>query len=147
LKQLKDLLMILLLGFVLTGCSLKYDLHPPLTSSAEYEKSVKQNVVYVYDNQQDKKFIRGMTELKSVDLKIGNVENPVSWLAQSLEKEYLSHNISLTLTTDAALKTSADATLTVNKYQIVNSRSSDFHPYVAFHSFPELLQIQTLRSS
>ena len=134
-KQLIRLTIIMLLGFVLTGCSLKYDLHPPITSSAEYEKSVKQNVVYVYDNRQDKKFMKGMTALEGVDLKIGNVDDPVSWLAQSLEKEYLSHNISVTFTTDEALKTSADATLTVNKYQIMNSRASGFHPYIAFHSF------------
>lgn len=134
-KQLTSLSIIMLLGLVLTGCSLKYDLHPPITSSAEYEKNMKQNVVYVYDNRQDKKFMKGMGALASVDLKIGNVENPISWLAQSLEKEYLSHNISVTFTTDETLKTSADATLTVNKYEIMNSRTSGFHPYVALHSF------------
>lgn len=134
-KQLVCLPIIMLLGFVLTGCSLKYDLHPPITSSAEYEKSVKQHVVYVDDNRQDTEFMKGMTALEGVDLKIGNVNDPVSWLAQSLEKEYLSHNISVTFTTDEALKTTADATLTVNKYQIINSRTSGFTPYVAFHLF------------
>jgi hypothetical protein len=135
LKQLSSLPIILLLGFILTGCSLKYDLHPPINSSAEYEETVTQKVVYVYDNREDKQFIKGMTGLERVDLKIGNVDNPVSWLAQSLEKEYLSHNISVTFTTDETLKMSADATLTVSKYQIINSRTSGFHPYVAFHSF------------
>ena len=136
-KRLINLLIIMLLGFVFTGCSLKleYDLHPPISSSAGYEKSTKQNVVYVYDNRQDKKFIKGMTALKSVDINIGNVDDPVSWLAQSLEKEYLSHNISATFTTDKTFENSADATLTVNKYQIINSRTSGFHPYVAYHSF------------
>ncbi len=134
-KQLVSLPIIMLLGFILTGCSLKYDLHPPITSSAEYEKNVEQHVVYVVDNRQDKEFMKGMTALEGVDLKIGNVNDPVSWLAQSLEKEYLSHNISVTFTTDMALKTTADATLTVNKYQIINSRTSSFTPYVAFHLF------------
>ncbi len=134
-KQLTKFPIILLLGFVLTGCSLKYDLNPPITSSAEYGKNVKKNIVYLYDNRQDKKFIKGITGLEAIDLKIGNVEDPVSWLANSLEKEFLSHNISVTFTTDAALKTFADATLTVNKYQIVNSRTTGFHPYIAFHSF------------
>ena len=134
-KQLSRLTTIILLGFILTGCSLKYDLHPSITSSAEYEKSTTQKVIYVYDNRQDKKFIKGITGLAGIELNIGNVDDPVSWLAQSLEKEYLSHKISVTFTTDKALKSSADATLTVNKYQIINSRISGFHPYVAIHIF------------
>ncbi len=135
-KQLINVPIIFLLGLVLTGCSLKYDLNPPINSTAEYENATKkQNIVYVYDNRQDKKFIKGMTGLASVDLNIGNVDDPVTWLAQSLEKEFLSHNISVTYTRDDSLKSSADATLTVNKYQIINSRTSGFHPYVAYHSF------------
>ena len=128
-----------ILGLILTGCSLKYDLHPPISSSAEYEKSTKLHVVYVEDNRQDKKFITGITGLKSIDLQIGNVDDPVSWLAQSLEKDFLSHNITVTFTTDKALKMSADATVTVNTYQIINSRTSGFHPYVAYHSFAGII--------
>lgn len=138
-KQFINLPIIVILGLILTGCSLKYDLHPPISSSAEYEKSAKLKVVYVEDNRQDKKFITGITGLKSIDLKIGNVNDPVSWLAQSLEKEFLSHNITVTFTTDTTLKMSADATLTVNKYQIINSRTSGFHPYVAYHSFAGII--------
>ncbi len=135
-KQLIHLPIIILLGFVLTGCSLKYNLHPPINSTAEYGKGLeKQKVVYVSDNRQDKKFIKGITGLSKIDLVIGNVDDPIAWLAQQLEKEFSSHNISVTFTNNEALKSSADATLTVNKYQIINSRSSGFHPYVAFHLF------------
>lgn len=135
-KQFIYVPIIFLLGLVLTGCSLKYDLNPPINSTAAYEENTrKQKIVYVNDNRQDKKFIKGMTGLASVDLNIGNVEDPVAWLAQSLEKEFLSHNISVSFTTDTSQKSIADATLTVNKYQIINSRTSGFHPYVAYHSF------------
>jgi hypothetical protein len=135
-KQFIYVPIIFLLGLVLAGCSLKYDLNPSINSTAAYEENTrKQKIVYVNDNRQDKKFIKGMTGLASVDLNIGNVEDPVAWLAQSLEKEFLSHNISVSFTTDTSQKNTSDATLTVNKYQIINSRTSGFHPYVAYHSF------------
>lgn len=135
-KQLTQLVLVTLLGLFFTGCSLTYDLNPPISSSGKYESAgQKQKVVYVVDKRQDKKFIRGMTGLQSVDLTIGNVEEPIAWLAQNLEKEFLSHEISVQFTLDAAMKDSADAILTVNRFQIINSRTSGFHPYVAYHSF------------
>jgi len=141
LKQLISIPIIMLLGFVLTGCSLKYDLNPPINSTAAYEEITKeQKIVYVNDNREDKKFIKGIKGLAGVDLKIGNVEDPVAWLAESLEKEFLSHNISVSFTTDTSQKSSADATLIVNKYQIINSRASSFHPYVAYHSFSGIIK-------
>jgi len=135
-RQLMKVSIIFLIGFVLTGCSLKYNLNPPMSSTARYENNTnKQHVVYVYDNRQDKKFIKGMTGLASIDLKIGNVDDPVSWLAQALEKEFSSHDIAVQFTTDDKQKDSADVILTVTKYQIVNSRTSGFHPYIAYHFF------------
>lgn len=128
---------IFLAGLVLlAGCSLKYNLNPPLKSTAEYEQTAKkQHIVYVYDNREDKKFVKGVGGLASIDLSIGNVDDPVGWLSQSLEKEFLSHNISAKFTRDDSQKSSSDAILTVNKYQIINSRASGFHPYVAYHCF------------
>jgi hypothetical protein len=141
-KQSMNATIIFLAGLVLlAGCSLKYNLNPPITSTAEYEQAAKKmNIVYVYDNRQDKKFIKGMTGLASVNLNIGNVDDPVTWLSQSLEKEFLSHNISVKFTRDDSLKSSADAILTVNKYQIINSRTSGFHPYVAYHCFSGIIK-------
>ena len=135
-RQFANLVSIVLLGVVLTGCSLKYDLNPPITSSAEYEMgSGKQHVVYVVDNRQDKTFMKGITGLSKIDLSIGNVADPIAWLAQNLEREFLSHDIPITFTNDESLKSSADITLKVDTYQIINSRASGFHPYVAFHTF------------
>ena len=135
-KQFIQLPLIILLGFVLTGCSLKYNLNPPISSTAEYENDQKeQQIVYVKDNRQDQQFIKGMTGLKDIDIRIGNVDDPISWLAQSLEQEFASHGISIKFTDDTALEGSADTILTVTKYQIINSRTSGFHPYVAYHSF------------
>ena len=128
--------LIILFGFVLTGCSLTYNLNPPISSTAEYEQGTKkQEIVYINDNRQDQNFIKGMSGLKNIDITIGNVEDPIAWLAQSLEQEFISHNISVKFTTDKALEDSADAVLTVDKYQIINSRTSGFHPFVAYHSF------------
>ena len=135
-KRFLQLTLIILLGFVFTGCSLKYNLNPPIVSDAEYlEESKKEKVVYIDDKRQDQNFIIGMTGLKGINIKIGNVENPIYWLAQSLELEFSSHNVSVKFTHDVALSGSADAILTVNEYQIINSRTSGFHPYIAYHSF------------
>ena len=50
-KQFIQLPLIIFLGFVLTGCSLKYNLNPPISSIAEYENDQKeQQVAYVKDN-------------------------------------------------------------------------------------------------
>lgn len=50
-KQFIQLQLIIFLGFVLTGCSLKYNLNPPINSIVEYENDQKeQQVAYVKDN-------------------------------------------------------------------------------------------------
>ena len=143
-KRFIQLSLFIFLGFFLTGCSLKYDLHPSISSTAEYEEDLeKQKVVYLKDNRQDKVFIKGIGGLQSIDIKIGNIEDPINWLAQSLEKEFASHKISIKFSTDQKLEVSADAILTVNKYQIINSRTSSYHPFVAYHSFSGTINSST----
>ncbi len=145
-KSLSHFCMILLVGFFLTGCSLSYDLNPQISSTAEYEQgSQKQKTIFVKDNRSDKQFIKGVTGLSGVTLEIANVKDPVNWLSQSLQQEFQGHGIStVTFTNDPAMEQSADATLVVDRYMIINSRKSGFHPYIAFHSFSGKIQSSDL---
>ena len=133
-KKLTYLVIVLISALSFSGCSLKYDLNPPLNSSAAYDQGGKeQRVVYVVDNRVDKEFTKGLTGLQNVKISIGNVDDPVAWLASSLEEEFKSHEIHVQVTSDAEMQDSADAILTINRYEIISARSTGFHPYVAYH--------------
>jgi len=137
------------LGGILNGCSLKYDLNPPIISTAEYENTLNdKKIIYVVDKREDTKFIEGVASvLKNVKLEIGNVEEPVLWLSDSLEREFLSHGLNVEFSTDKKLEDVADATLVIHKYKILNSRTSGFHPYVAYHLFSGEILSESIETS
>lgn len=140
-KSIVRIFLLVLTGFVLTGCSLSYDLNPPITSSAEFEQGGKSQIlVFVKDARSDKQFIKGITGLEGVSMSISNVKNPVEWLSESLQQEFLSHGITITFSNDPAKESAADTILTVDSYTIINSRKSGFHPFVTFHSFSGKIQ-------
>ncbi|OGQ94369.1 MAG: hypothetical protein A2521_09865 [Deltaproteobacteria bacterium RIFOXYD12_FULL_57_12] len=139
---------IVLLGFFCTGCSLTYNLNQPVPPTVTYDLAVKKNeiIMNIIDNRVDTKFTKGITGLQSLDIKIGNVNDPIAWLAESLNNEFRNRGISIKINNKDDNVASPDIVLTINKYQIVSSRTSGFHPYVAYHSFSGKLQNNELNS-
>jgi hypothetical protein len=132
---------IVLLGLVCTSCSLSYNLNPPISSTAQYDQDKEeQRIIHLVDNRANKQFSEGIGPLKNIDISIGNVEDPIVWLAESLQTEFTARGLSIEVTKEKPIPNSPDLVLTINKYQIISSRTSGFHPYVAYHSFAGKLQ-------
>lgn len=128
--------MLAMLGFFLTGCSLSYNLNPTISSVDKYEVGQKKEMVLrIKDNRIDTEFMKGISNMNAIKLNINNVDDPIAWIAKSLESEFNSRGVDIKITTDEANKKSDDIVLTVNKFQILNSRASAYHPYVAYHLF------------
>lgn len=134
--KLLQLPIIVMLGLILSGCSLTYDLNPSTGASPNYDLIAKKDItIQVVDERTDKKFAKGITGLEGVDINIGNVDDPIVWLAQAMQAEFDDRGIPVIIVTELTKGQSADFKLKVNKYQIISSRTSGFHPYVAYHSF------------
>ncbi len=131
----------ILFGLFFTGCSLTYNLNPPVSSEVHYDKGADKKLsLQIVDARQDQTFIKGITNLEAVTLNIGNVSDPIAWLAQSLQNEFKARGIAAEVYSGDTTKKSPDYTLTVDKYQILSSRTSGFHPFVAYHSFAGKIQ-------
>lgn len=139
--KLFHLTIMVILGFICTGCSLTYNLNPPISSVAQYDQEKSgQRTIYIIDDRTDKQFSKGIGPLAGIEINIGNVEDPIVWFAQSLQNEFVARGISVQVSTEEPKSNSSDIILIINKYQILSSRSSGFHPYVAYHSFSGKLQ-------
>jgi hypothetical protein len=139
--KFSNVIIIVLLGLICTGCSLSYNLNPPISSTALYDQDKEERkIIHIIDNRVDKQFSQGIGPLKDIDIKIGNVEDPIVWFAESLQNEFTARGISIEITTEKPTPNSPHLVLTINKYQIISSRKSGFHPYIAYHSFAGTLQ-------
>lgn len=139
--KLFHLPILVMLGFICTGCSLKYDLNPAVSSMAQFDQDkAAQRTIYVIDDRRDKQFSKGIGGLGSIPINIGNVEDPIVWFAESLQNEFVARGISAKVSTEEPTTNPSNLILTINKYQIISARASGFHPYVAYHSFSGKLQ-------
>jgi len=143
-NKIYQLMFIALLGFICTGCSLTYNLNPPLSptsSQSQYDPvEQQQQTIHIVDNRTDKQFSKGMGPLEGITINIGNVTDPIAWFADSLEKEFAARGIPVRVTTEQADPGSSDPNLVIDTYKIISYRRSGFHPYVAYHSFTGILQ-------
>ncbi len=145
--HLLKLTFIVVLGFICTGCSLKYNLNPPVSSTVQYAQNKEmQRTIHIIDNRLDKQFSKGLGPLSGIDIKIGNAEDPIAWFAESLQNEFTARGVSIKVITDQPKPDSTDLILTINKYQITSYRASGFHPYVAYHTFAGKLQSTDLNN-
>lgn len=121
--------------YSVSGCSLKYKIDDPAVSAFTYQNVDKKPVVMrIVDNRNDKKFVQGISGLKNVNIIFENVEDPMVWLAQGLEKEFVARGVPMKVVAgDSASQ--ADVTLSVEKYQVVNHRASGFSAWEAYHVF------------
>lgn len=126
---------VIVLAGLFAGCSLKYTINEPKVSGIKYDIAEKKHfVMQVVDQRSDKNFHQGISNLKNLKLELENVEDPIKWLSQTLEKEFIARGISLEITSKE-LKNPPDLVLTVKKYQIVSRRVSGFSPWESYHSF------------
>jgi hypothetical protein len=129
------LTLVVILAGLFTGCSLKYTITDPKVSGIQYDITEKKHfVMQVVDQRSNKDFNQKTSNLKNVQLDLANVEDPIKWLSQSLEKEFAALGISLEITSKD-LKSPPDLVLMVKKYQIVSRRVSGFSPWESSHSF------------
>jgi hypothetical protein len=135
-RKLFALFTLFVIAFVGTGCSLKYKIDEPAGSGFTYQNVAdkKPVVMRVVDNRNDKKFVQGISGLKSVNIVFENVDDPMGWLGNELQKEFVSRGVPMQVVPNGSAAP-ADVTLTVEKYQVVNHRASGFSAWEAYHIF------------
>ena len=131
------------LTLITTGCSLKYTIDEPAVSHFSYQNVDKKPIIMkVIDQRDDKNFFIGVSNLSKVGLSISNIQEPVPWLAKSLEKEFAARGVPVqAITTD--IGDGANVTLTVKKFQIVNHRVTGFSAWESYHLFLGQLSMGT----
>lgn len=126
---------VIVLAVLFAGCSLKYTIPEPKVSGIQYDIAEKKHfVMKVVDQRTDKNFHQKISNLKNVNIELENVEDPIMWLSQNMEKEFLARGIPLEITAKD-LQNPPDLLLTIKKYQIVSRRVSGFSPWESYHSF------------
>jgi len=141
--KIHQLMLVALLGFISTGCSLKYNLNPAFSPNAQSQYGSldqQQKTIHIVDNRTDKQFSKGLGPLERITINIGNVSDPIAWFADSLQKEFTARGIPVRVTAEPSAPGSTDPELVIDTYQVVSYRRSGFHPYVAYHSFAGILQ-------
>lgn len=120
---------------LVTGCSLSYTIHDPQVSSFKYDSvATKKLVIRVVDQRKDLIFQRPISNLRNIKIELKNVEDPIKWFANALEKELTARGIPAEVTTSDK-PDAADIILTIKTYQIVSHRMTGFSPWETYHSF------------
>jgi len=118
------------------GCSMKYTVKEPIPSSIDYgRKDIAPVTLTIIDNRtgSDAIFLvkKDGSLTYTVNVILNNMEDPVRYFAQHLEKEFVSRGIPVR----CAVKKAADEglTLVINKYQIVILRATSLSSWKASH--------------
>jgi len=142
LRSLGLILLMVMSVILLSGCGLNYKISDPIVSEIKYDNSGnKQVLIRIEDARTNKEFHLRTANLKRVNIKLENVENPIKWLSQSLNNEFAARGIPVGIV-DKESPTKADLVLTVKKYEIVSRRVSGFSPWITTHSFLGELQAE-----
>jgi len=129
------LFFVIAIGVFFAGCSLKYTINDPIVSNIKYDKGEKKRVVMkVVDQRVDPVFHQKTSNLKNATIELANVEKPLQWLSNALEKEFAARGILLEVT-DKDSSTPPDLIMNVKKFQIVSRRVSAYSPWESMHSF------------
>lgn len=140
-KFLIGIVVAIMVPLFLNGCSLKYTVREPVTSSIDYGKRDIPPVTLTLIDERtgsDSIFLVKILGPKgsssdSISLKIDNMDDPVGYFAQQLEREFQSRRIPVQCVVG---KTAANGLiLKIHKYQIVNIRATGFSPWEACHIF------------
>ena len=83
------ILLVAMVAFLFTGCGLKYTIKDPVVSNLKYDKGPKKQVVLqVIDQRTDMVFYLGIGGLSNANVKLEDIQDPIAWLTQALEKEF-----------------------------------------------------------
>jgi hypothetical protein len=152
-RYLKGIFFVLIVAVAFTGCSLSYRVRDPVLSSIDYtSKDIQPLTLSILDRRTGddavflvKYFGPGGSSSNALTLKLENMEDPVGYFSQQLEKELNAREIPIKCvvgeTNDAGL------TLLVNRYQIINIRATGFSPYEACHIFDGTLLLNGQKKS
>ena len=119
----------------LAGCSLRYMADDPPAPGFVYQNVDRKPITMkVVDQRDSVQYMVGISGLQRVALTLENLNDPVSWIANGLVKEFNARGVPLQL---AAKESSApaDLTLTVRKYQLINHRASGFSAWESYNVF------------
>ncbi len=124
-------------ALLLAGCGgLTYKISKPTVSRWKYADVQDQKIVIrIVDKRvgNDTVFAKPFPSAIPVKIKLEKLGDPISFLAQNLEKELCARNIPVSCVTSPDQK--ADLTLDVERFQIINRRSGGFAPWESFHVF------------
>ncbi len=126
---------VLVAAALFSGCSVKYTIKEPAVSDMKYDKGPAIPVVLkVVDERSNKEFHQKLAGLSRATVKLENIDDPIAWLSQSLEKEFAARNIPVKVV-DRNDKGAANIVLTIKKYDVVSRRLNAYTPWESFHSF------------
>ena len=131
---------ILLIASFLGGCSLTYTIKDPVVSSVDYgKKDLTPATLTIIDMRTgaDASFIEARLgpsgDVSKFPITFKNMENPIDYFSQNLEKELVSRKIPIKCVIG---KTPANGlTLEIIRYQVINRRATGFSPWEAMHVF------------
>jgi hypothetical protein len=138
---LGKILGIVMLAVSVTGCSLSFAVKDPVPSSVKYDNNdIKPIILTIVDKRSgsDSVFLVknlgvGGIASNSLDLNIENMENPVSYFAEHLEREINERGIPIKCV--VGKKTNGRLVLLIDRYQIFNHRATGLSPWEACHIF------------
>ncbi|MFA5072612.1 MAG: hypothetical protein WC539_01740 [Nitrospirota bacterium] len=133
---IKFSLVIISAGF-LVGCSPQYrfTINEPLVSNIKYDIGQKKpHVIRILDQRPNTMFHKQISTLREVQITLVNMDDPVAWLSQSLEKEFAARDIPVKITYKNA-NSHADMVLAIKKYQVVSRQVAWLSPWESYHSF------------
>ncbi len=121
--------------FLVAGCSVKYTVKDPDVSGVRYEKSAaKPTVLKIVDQRSSTVFHDKLAGLSRVSIELENIQDPIAWLSQALEKEFAARAMPVKFA-DKNAQGPADIVLIVKKFQITSRRVSAYSPWESYHSF------------
>ena len=134
--------LLLIVGFVglLAGCAsmtpkYKFTINEPIVSNIKYDTGPKKPVVLkIVDQRTNKVFHNKLSSLTQAQIDLANVEDPIAWLSQALEKEFSARAIPLKVA-DKNTTATPDLVLTIKKYQLTSRLVAWLSPWESYHSF------------
>jgi hypothetical protein len=119
---------------LLASCA-HYTITDPVVSSFTYDVGNRRTIVMkIVDQRSDTVFDKRLGYASNYKFPIENLQDPVGWLSQSLEKEFSARGIPVKIVAkDDA--TPPNITLTIKKFQIVSRQVDGWSPWESYHSF------------
>ena len=141
LKILGKISIPLVLALFFAGCSLSYSVKDPVPSSIQYNGNVVEpQTLTIVDQRTGNDSVFLVKHLgpdgsasDDIDLQIANIEDPIGYFANQLEKELKKRKLPIKCVVGKG--SDGELTLVIDRYQIFNQRATAFSPWEACHIF------------